>query len=311
MKHFIKHCILFLCIVLVVFFLYNTLFMHLSSFGSDTAKFTNIPDNLKIANTGSSHGLAAFRYDLLNMQDNSFNFAMTSQSLTYDYRIIEQYECKIKNAEILFVPISYFSFYSDEQSQADFNSKNERYYRFLKPEHIKDFNCNEYVLMNAFPVLYASPAELGKAFCPFIPDASYHSTSAIALSDYSQDAANAYNRHYTQNLNEEHQLVPNPSEINAVYNIISLCEKDHIQPILITTPFRIEYNNMFNEDFYNSFYSIINKITSTTGCQYLDYSHDPEFEKSDSFFSNADHLSSAGGMRFTQKLLSAYSHQSN
>lgn len=306
MKKFIFNCLITLSVLFILLFFYNIAFLKLNpSYEQDTVKFNNVPMNIEIANAGNSHGLYAFRYDETNTSCTCFNFAMTSQSLSYDYRIIQQYEQNIKNAKILFIPISYSSFSYNETSEVDFMSKNERYYRFLKPQYIKSFSLEQYILLKTFPVLYASPSDLATALSPVNTDISM---STNIIHDFSSNAFEAYTRHYTAHLNNNGQLNNNPDEIIALYNIIRLCQKENIRPILITTPFRHEYNELFNNEFYNNFYSTINKVIVDTGCEYYDYSHDSTFTNNDNYFSDADHLSEKGGEYFTQKILNAYTN---
>ncbi len=60
-----------------------------------TDKFQDVPDNICVFNLGSSHGLCSFCYEGLESEGECFNFGMNSQTLSYDYRLLQQYEEKL------------------------------------------------------------------------------------------------------------------------------------------------------------------------------------------------------------------------
>ncbi len=88
-----------------------------------------------------------------------------------------------------------------------------------------------------------------------------------------------------------------------MYKLIDLCHENGVEPVLVTTPFRREYNDRFSDRFYEKFYGDIQNICDRTGCRYLDYSHDERFCDSDRYFYDADHLSEEGGRAFTDFIL--------
>lgn len=101
-------------IVGTLIILINMAYVH-ASHGKDydgdyTDKFMSIEGNIEISNTGSSHGLRAFNYDDIE-EYNCFNFALVSQSLSYDYRLVSYYSDQLADNGVMFIPISYFSFF--------------------------------------------------------------------------------------------------------------------------------------------------------------------------------------------------------
>lgn len=73
-------------------------------------------------------------------------------------------------------------------------------------------------------------------------------------------------------------------------------------PVLITTPYLNEYEKVIEElgpAFFDDFYGVINKITSSTGVQYFDYLQDNRFSSDYSLFFNTDHLNKKGAGKFT------------
>ncbi len=85
--------------------------------------------------------------------------------------------------------------------------------------------------------------------------------------------------------------------------MIEICKKHNIRPILVTTPYREEYNNKYDETFYKQFHSLIDEICAKEQVEYFDYSHDSRFSNSYIYFRNADHLTSRGATTFTDILI--------
>lgn len=306
MKRFLFKLFIFGVIILSILSVYNAAYNQLRSddFYGD-GKFVHVPMNITISNTGSSHGVYAFDYSELGQQETGFNFALISQSLTYDYRILREYRNHLADGGVLFIPVSYPSFSVDEEAGEDFESKNQRYYRFLSPANIKCFDINTYAGLHFFPALYESTADVMKIFIkgilnkrPIIEDTYDVDNTEF---DYAADADKAFHRHYK--VNEDGSISINHEEIKALYSIIDLCKDKGIRPVLISTPLRSEYADMYDQQFLDEFYSIINDVQKRTGCEYYDYSHDKRFEQSQPYMRNSDHLSAEGAKAFTKIIM--------
>lgn len=63
-------------------------------------KFYEVPHGIEICNFGSSHGDFGFDYSELDLNYTCFNFALMSQSLSYDCRIFQQYEKQIDSGQL-------------------------------------------------------------------------------------------------------------------------------------------------------------------------------------------------------------------
>ena len=111
----------------------------------DILKFDRIDHGyweIRVGNLGSSHGAYDFVYDdILNQGFNCFNFANTSQSFDYDYAILKQYgQYMVKGKSVLFIPVSYFSFNNEVVNETEAQAMSLRYYHFLSPENIPDYD---------------------------------------------------------------------------------------------------------------------------------------------------------------------------
>lgn len=312
MKKFITRALSLALIVLTILTGYNYIYNQLRSddqYGD--GKFVHVPNNIKISNVGSSHGVYAFDYSDYQEKQACFNFALVSQTFTYDYKVLCEYKDHLQEGGMMFIPVSYPSFSMDEESGEDFDSKNERYYRFLSPTNIKQFDINKYVGLHFFPVVYESTADVIKIFYrgitnkrPVIQDLDYVVERNM---DFKEDAQRAYQRHLK--VNESGNLFVNENERAALYDIIDFCHEKNIRPILISTPLREEYFSLYDQKILDQFYNIVNQVTQETGCEYYDYSHDPRFESSDQYMRNADHLSPEGARVFTKIVMDDLTNQ--
>lgn len=274
----------------------------------ETTKFKNIPNNIQICNFGSSHGLYGYCYDNISEDYVCFNFGLASQSLSYDYRILVNYQDRLREGAMVFITVSYFSLFGKgEIYENDFESKNQRYYKFLPASLIKEYSPLTDFYIARFPVLSAYE-DIIKVFLGQSRDTtdSYwqQSTDMDNLDSYTQGA---YGRHIINDkLNEKGERIYNQEEISALYDMINLCESCGFIPVLITPPYLSEYTGAVQNgspDFYDDFYSVINKIVEDTGVQYHDYSMDSRFNIDYSLFINSDHLNKDGARKFVSILM--------
>ncbi len=263
-------------------------------------KFNMIPQNIQISNIGSSHGLWDFCYDELEKNYTCFNFALNSQTLSYDYRILSEYENKLADGGIMFVPISYFLFYGHSETEDDgFESKNQRYYKILSPKNIKEYELKDDILFHYFPILSAQ-GEILTVFLGRSIDTNEEIWHKVASDiDIEADALAAHTRHFS---NDEYGENINWDEIGALYRIIDLCKAKQITPILVTTPYLAEYTNLVYPEFFENFNNLIHKIQNDTGVAYYDYAKDERFQSDYSLFLNSDHLNKSGALKFVSIL---------
>ncbi len=315
MRRFLVTVLIFILILSGVTVSVNALYVrrdHSDKYGTD--KFLSMPETIAVCNFGSSHGLNGFNYSDLEQQGIScFNFAMTSQFISYDLRLLEQYGDRLAEGAIVLIPVSYFSLFGlPETEYEEFEGKNRRYYRVLDPARIKSYEPMMDLYVNHFPSLVAAsnlvPVLLGKSTPADTRWAICTEPSKAAVS-----AEAAAQRHIVENKydGEGHRII-NEEEVGALISMIEYCKELHTQPVPLTTPYLREYSDAVrdrDEDFFTDFMEIMNRVREETDCRYLDYSGDERFAGEYELFTDADHLNREGARIFTDLLMKEISGQ--
>lgn len=279
----------------------------------DNLKFSAMPKTIRICNFGSSHGCFGFNYE--DVPDHSgFNFGLVSQTLSYDVRLLAFYQDYLAEGAVVFIPVSYLSFYGPpETEEGGFADKNARYYSILPASSIKEYDPKTAILAR-MPVLTGGPDALKKVVRALRErlegrrdgNGSYWETTTDAAAA-GADAVSAAERHLMgQKLDREGERLVNQEDLDALYEMIALCRVRGATPILITTPFLAEYNQevrRLDPDFMDDFHALLAQIQQETGVEYYDYSADERFCGEYALFMNSDHLNRAGARLFTKILM--------
>lgn len=258
---------------------------------------------IQIANLGSSHGASDFLYDTVEgitlRGYTCFNFANTSQSFDYDYGMLKEYGENMDVNSVLFLPVSYFSFNNEVPNASEAQAMSLRYYHFLSPENIPDYDPYVDIITNRLPILSAGQ-DILKLFPDLDPVLIAHAEGeGIDAAEFARRSQERYSRHFDNKT--EYFLPERTEELRA---IIDYCKEHRITPVLITTPFSSYYNDLVSQDFLQEFRETITAIASDTGVNYYDYSHDERFGGNLQYFSDSDHLNQEGASCFMNILWS-------
>ncbi|MGL5583229.1 MAG: hypothetical protein ACRDCE_20070 [Cetobacterium sp.] len=253
-------------------------------------KFNNIPNKIKIANLGSSHGQFSFLYEG-ELEKEAFNFGLPAQPLYYDYKFLERYRDKFEVNSVLIIPISIFSFYQGNE----LIKYNERYSKILKYKDIQNIEFIEYFLSRYFSIL------LGENRFYNLINIKLKKNDIKELSNLEkiEFAKNTFKNHMAYNENSY-------LDIQNLKEILKICIKNNIKPILVTTPVSHALNELVTEEIYNQRIKIhINQVLDELDIhvEYLDYSRDKRFSKNLNYFIDADHLNKNGARKFTNIFL--------
>lgn len=313
MKKFIYNVVILTVILSSITLLVNYVYINRSTnWGTigecknDTVYIANVPEKIEICNFGNSHGYYGFDYTDYTDSSVCFNFSLPSQSMSYNYRILENYQDSIAPGAVIFICISHNTFFCrEETSEADFASKNKRYYHFLDKQYIKEYDFKTDIFVNYLPALSTNPSDLIQTALGLAAPIDYwKDTTSKEYADI--HGPSRYELLAEGTVNDDGSRRFNKEEIKAAYDMIALCRKLGATPILITTPFLSQYTKPIlenNPTFYDDFYGVIEEIQKTTDVDYYDYQFDARFAFNYDYFFNTDHLNRAGAKKFTEILM--------
>lgn len=295
---FIAKCILIPTAAIMILYCLNKPYLDIDKMKyADVIKFDMLGREyweIHVGNLGSSHGAYDFNYDALQEKGYiCFNFANTSQSYDYDLAILQAYGQYMEEGSVMFIPVSYFSFNNEVVNATEREAMSIRYYHFLPPEYIPNYDFYIDVVTHKIPILSA-----GEDILKLLPDLKLSLTAhaaddGIDEEEFARRAQERYSRHFDNK--EEYFL---PERIDELYAIIDYCQTHDITPVLITTPFSKYYRDLVSDEFLEEFNATVTKIASDTGVSYYDYSADERFRDNLDYFSDSDHLNDQGAEYF-------------
>lgn len=269
----------------------------------DISKFWalgNEVTQVKVGNLGSSHGLYDFNYEPLEARGyECFNFGNTSQSYDYDFAVLKEYIQYMDEDSIMLIPVSYFSFNNEVVNKTEAEAMSLRYYHFLSPENIPNYDPYIDITTNKLPILSA-----GEDILKLFPSLNLSiialaaENDGIDVEEFARRAQERYSRHFDNK--EEYFL---PERVQNLFDIINYCKEHDITPILITPPFSKYYRDLVPETFLQEFLETAYIIAADTDVEYYDYSNDDRFRDNLAYFMDADHLNEEGAAYFMEILI--------
>ena len=285
----------------------NLVYVQLELPRNEIYKFWSMPEHITICNFGSSHGRKAFCYDDF-APDTSFNFGLTSQKLSYDFRLMQYYADRIDPGADILITISYFSLFgvTDETEQEGFLSKNRRYYRILSDEYIKEYDRRTDIYENLFPALINLDDTVTVLTGQKHDDNQEWFHTAYEI-DIEENADLKYQNHIVRgSLDEDGEIAINEAEVTALYDMIDFCREHGWHPYLITPPYTEQYLSRIRDNspgFLESFDRFVRDIADEKGVPYYNYGQDERFSGDIGLFIDADHMNIDGAKKFTAALM--------
>ena len=308
-------------LVLVLNFIY---LQDRANFDWETEKFGEVQQPV-LCNVGSSHGEYGFNYTELRQQGaDCFNFALPSQMFDYDLALLKQYRSHLKEGTVVLIPISYFSFTDETLNTADQESRKVRYYQFMDPENIPDYDWFVDLTTHRLPILSAGSKILklpydflfwGKDYeeealsftlqvqargssSPEDADgAESMEPQAEELQRFEEIAAQRFERHFA-----DRPVFFQEDRTRQLEEMIDYCLENGWRPVLLTTPFYESYTKMIDEDFLERFDRIVREIADSRGISYYNYGVDERFNHTIAYFGDPDHLNTEGSLYFMRLL---------
>ncbi len=289
-------------------------FYYSDTYG-EVQKFNNVPTGITLANTGTSHGLASFRYPD-DLAETTFNFALSGEDIYHDFQTLKQFSDHIADECVIAIPTSYFSFCMsvDEPSQ-------KRYYAYMDKEYLRGFSYETLINAKYLPVLRSGEYLFKDLINDQAMDVGGMMMEADAAeNDTASDVAAAIAARETMEAELHSHAVGRaeswrsgfmiigennmPANRQLLIDMVNYCKEQGWKPVLITTPVHYTLNEAFTEEELEHYYfSNTHAVQEATGVPYYDMSHDETFANTPEYYSNSDHLNKEGGDAFTAAFL--------
>ncbi len=306
MKKFIIKGLIFSVILAACIHICNQAFLKSELFYGIT-NFDDVPDKLDICDIGNSYAMMGFNYEEYENNLKCVNFGLGGQSHVYDYNILQHYRNHLRKGSLVLIVVSFPTFLGKSETEDSmWHSKNLKYYRILSPKYIREFDYKTWLRMNVAPFIYSEGIrDLWEKSKESYENYWNQVSNVEDVYSFNQEAKKRVKWQLIDDKIDEHgNMIYLQEEIDAVYDMISLCKEEGAIPILITPPFTDLYVKNIKKEvpqyYYHGFYNIISKIQKDTGgVEYYDYSIDERFSKNYNEFIGVDHLNKTAAKKFT------------
>lgn len=296
MKRFLKNFFYFTIPVLLLGASVEALLRNIPNDYSYKTKYLdeNAPD-IEILFLGSSH---AYRdINPVYIDANSFNAAYVSQSLYYDYRILEKYEDDWARLKYIVVPVSYFSlFYQLEDSPESWRIKNYSiYYSMRTTWHIADYSE---LLGNKLNI------NLERIYSYYFAGQTNMTSSALGWGgragpeiepDWVEKGKTAAQRHTAAS------DIFFDENVDILQSIISFADRHDARVIFYTPPaFKTYVENLNERQLSRTILTMTELDEAHPHVTYVNFLTSSLFDEGD--FYDADHLNEIGARKFTLEI---------
>lgn len=306
MRKFIFKVIVFVLVIGIPFCILNSLYKNTNYWKSanELYELKYYPNRISLLNLGNSHEMRGIRYQKY-YDGIANNFATSSQPFYYSYQTLINAEESIEDNAVVIIPISYFDWYYNwEELFTEIPTYNNRYYSYLKPKQMFNFDFDSWFSCGIFPLL-TSKENIKYIFddidLPSVEPLDEHTPGNIeGTADYK----------YNSWVNDVMYLGKGKDKIYMknrkwLIKTIDYCIEKEYTPVLICSPITAQLTSRFSKDFMDDF-DLKNQYIKTKypNVLFLDYSRDEEFCNDITLFNDSDHMNSKGGDQFTKRLIS-------
>lgn len=288
---------------------------------SDVSKFFNVPQEIELANLGSSHGKYSFDYSK-HPELNAFNFALPLQPLDFDYRIAKQYINNMQKKSVLMVVVSWFEI-DAVPTDSNYQETEKKYYQFLKRNLLKDKSFGKYLKLKYFPIAASShPFRTIKnqLIVPFFSNQKKNSRDAnsveknfaaqTSFKDWTEEKQNIEAKEAAEGIFRKFERKGSEGlsyNENLIEKIIALCKENDVKPVIVTTPFTENLNSFVDKN--QTLSQNISRFKQYVSqnhpdVPWLDYSHNSDFSTHLEYFGDPSHMLDIGALHFTDKVIS-------
>jgi hypothetical protein len=284
-------------LLVILFTLELLLVIMPNDFRYKNKQLLNKADSIETLILGGSHTF--YDLDPAQINANMYNLAFVSQSLEFDYLLLNKYINDLPNLKQVVLMVAYLT-YSQRWDEAETNWRKYHYYKFYDITPPIGLSIQKF-----YPELCIIPMkQVLKKVGKYI-----HREPLITCTETGW-CSNYYKSESTKNFEREAKLAIMRHEngsidfspgIQSMEKIIGLCHQKDIQIIMISFPVRPEYiinankykfeKNIKTSEDFSKLYSNI---------KYYNYINDPRITGED--FYDADHLNDEGAKKFSRIL---------
>lgn len=281
-------------IILPILFFFLVLEIAIRKIPNDyQLKKTYLDRNSAEINTlilGSSHTFYGINPEYFSKK--TFNAAYVSQSLDLDYEILNAYESKFKNLKTVIIPISYFSLFETLETDVE-KWRIKNYVLYYGLENQTDLNNN-------FEILNSDvKSNLKKTIKHYVLEESFLTSSNLGWgtnfnsnNKKTLEGAFTAKKHTVKNFNLYNE------NLNSLDKIITLCKKNNVDIIFITTPtHKSYYQNLNKIQLEKTIKTISELVKKNSNCDYFNLLKSEKFTNED--FYDADHLNEIGAKKLS------------
>lgn len=305
MRKFILKIVVFMLIIGTPFCILNSMYKNTNYWKSanELYELKYYPNNITLLNLGNSHEMWGLRYKKY-YNGIANNFATSSQPFYYSYQTLVDAEESIEDNAVVIIGISYFDWYYNwEELFTEIPTFNNRYYSYLKPNQMFNFDLDSWFSCGVFPLLTSNENAkyiFNDIDLPDIEPIDNNTSGNIeGAADYKYDSW----------MNDVMCLGEGKDEIYMknrkwLLKTIDYCIEKKYTPVLICSPITTQLTSRFSKEFMDDFDRKNQYIkTKYPNILFLDYSRDEEFCNDITLFRDSDHMNSNGGDKFTNRLI--------
>lgn len=269
----------------------------------DALKFRNIATNLDVCNLGSNSGKYAFSYD--NTGLNGVNWALSPQTLSYDFRILKNYFSYLKEGATVLLPLCPLSGCIKDFTD---DKNNHKYYPFLHPILIMNYSQSTYDRIMYFinKPFQASPIKALIRIFNDLPPINYRIIKPEDMEEDANEFVDMWKKQFL--LTDLDAPISDTNKESIQYNIVLLndiidfCLERNLKPVVVIPPMSYELSSKLSGTFRENYiYSFIDKVVKDK-VQFLNYLDEKKFNNFELYF-NSYYLNTKGSEIFTRQVL--------
>lgn len=291
MKRFIIHL---LKIIIPILFFFLALEMAIRKIPNDyQLKKEYLDKNATQINTlilGSSHTFYGINPAFFS--NKTFNAAYVSQSLDLDYEILKKYDSKLKNLQTVIIPISYFSLFETLETDIE-KWRIKNYVLYYGLENKYQFTDNFESLNNHIT------RNIKKIVKHYAFNTSFITTSNLGWgTNFNAKTKKPFKGAFTAKKHTVKNFNLYAENLKSVHKIITLCKKNKINIVFLTTPTHQSYYQNLNKiQLEKTTKTISELVKKNPNCNYLNLLKSEVFTNKD--FYDADHLNEIGAEKLS------------